>query len=98
MKLKSKTAPIHHKDDNAELTTQIDQLAKRAKVLRPHFHQIKVGIFNYFWSTGKITIDPCQTHPERGFEAFVDLIERHVLRRNHSSEMTFPLPEECNTA
>lgn len=93
MKLKSKTAPIHHPQDDAELKQQIDELvAKRFKVTRPHFHQIKVGIFNYFWSTERITIDPCQTHPERGFDAFLELIERRVKRRAQDGEIVFPLP------
>lgn len=41
----------------------------------PSTYQIKVGKFNYFWTTGKITIDGCGKIAQRGIDSFIVLVQ-----------------------
>ena len=38
--------------------------------------QIKIGMFNYFWTTGKITLDGGSTIHERGVQTFIELVRQ----------------------
>ncbi len=63
--------------DSAEVRQQIEHLlAQGYKVRRPTAFQIKVGPFNYYPSKGKIYVDPAEKREERGFDAFLKLIEK----------------------
>ena len=41
----------------------------------PNPYQIKVGRFNYYWTTGKITIDGAPRVYEKGLDAFIRLLK-----------------------
>ena len=41
----------------------------------PSTYQIKVGKFNYFWTTGKITVDGCGKITQRDIESFIALVQ-----------------------
>jgi hypothetical protein len=46
-------------------------------------HHIKIGPVNFYPSRGKITIDPDSSHPEKGFEALLQLLanmKKNVLQ------------------
>lgn len=53
----------------------LEQLGYRPH--RPSPYQLKIGEFNFWPNTGKITIDPDRKCSERGLEAFLDLIRQH---------------------
>lgn len=58
-----------------EAIKALEQLGYR--VHRPSPYQLKISEFNFWPNTGKITIDPDRKYPERGLEAFLDLIRQH---------------------
>lgn len=61
--------------DPPKLREQIEVLERRGyPVMRCTRYHIKIGDYNWFWSTGKITIDPQTRHPEKGFDAFLRLL------------------------
>lgn len=59
----------------AEAIGALEQLGYRPH--RPSPYQLKIGEFNFWPSTGRITIDPDRKYPERGLYAFQDLIRQH---------------------
>ncbi len=63
--------------DSPDLRKDIQQLEKLGySVQRCTPHHIKIGPYNWFPSTGKITIDPQSRHPEKGFDAFLRLLDK----------------------
>lgn len=51
-------------------------------------YHLKYGEFNLWPTSGKITIDPATRHPERGVDAFIELLERRYgARRKSLQEM-----------
>jgi hypothetical protein len=62
--------------DADDLKKAITQLKKRYPVVRKSEHHFKIRAVNYYPSTGRITIDPCQVHSERGYDALYSLLEQ----------------------
>ena len=63
--------------DPGKLRKEIRELVKLGyRVQRCTAYHLKIGPVNYFWSTGKITTDPCERHNEKGFQALLDVLER----------------------
>ena len=76
--------------DSSELREQIKELEKRDyKVKRCSEYHLKIGLVNYFWTTGTITTDPDIKHPEKGFDALLDLLQK--ITQKKESELTIAL-------
>ncbi len=48
----------------------------------PSLYQIKIGKFNYFWTTGKITVDGSGKITQRDIHSFIELVRlnaEHVV-------------------
>lgn len=46
------------------------------RVYQCSIHHLKYRHFNFYPTSGKITIDPSYRHPDRGVEAFIELLVR----------------------
>jgi hypothetical protein len=74
--MSKRAAPLLHDSDPKEIRLMIAALQKRDyDIRRPQAHHIKVGAYNFFPTTGKITIDPCTRHPRKGFSEFLEILE-----------------------
>jgi hypothetical protein len=64
-------------NDSPELRKQIAELRGLGyRVLRYTEYQLKIGPVSYYPTTGRIMIDPAIKHPEKGFDALLELLER----------------------
>lgn len=64
-------------EDSPKLVTQIEKLEKLGyNVCRCSPFHVKIGPYNWFPTTGKITIDPQSRHPEKGFDALLRLLDK----------------------
>jgi hypothetical protein len=48
--------------------------------------QLKVGAYNYFWTTGKITIDSGPKLEIKGIAAFIELLRAEKTKDSQASE------------
>ncbi len=66
---------LHQPKDLPWLRKDIEELERRGyPVIRHSEHHFKIGDINYWPSKGKIVIDPCTKHSEKGFQALLDLL------------------------
>ena len=64
-------------NDSPELRQQIAELRGLGyRVLRYTEYQLKIGPISYYPTTGRIMIDPAIKHPEKGFDALLDLLNK----------------------
>lgn len=64
-------------NDSPDLRKQIAELRGLGyRVLRYTEYQLKIGPVSYYPTTGRIMIDPAIKHPEKGFEALLELLDK----------------------
>src|SRR5688572_6840857 len=71
--------PLFLPTDSKEIRLMIKVVQDKGyDVRRPQAHHLKIGPYNFFPTTGKITIDPCTRHPQKGFRAYLELLENSI--------------------
>lgn len=78
-------------NDSEELRERILKLnSLKYYVQRIDQHHLKMGLVNYYPSTGAITIDRVGRHPRDGFEALLALLEKRFPPSTCRSRRTYP--------
>ena len=76
MKSASRSAPLFRAQDSERIRDEIEAIqATGANIFRPTDFQIKVGRYNYYLTTGRISIDGEGPYPRIGIEAFLEMLK-----------------------
>ena len=73
---------VHSDPRLREAIQVLSRAGFRAEVPSPW--QLKVGVFNYFWSTGKITFDSGPRIDVTGIDAFVELLKEQRAKDGYA--------------
>ncbi|MGX9144689.1 hypothetical protein [Mesorhizobium sp. 128a] len=79
---------LHRPDDTMEMKFAIEHLvANGHRIARKSAYQLKVGPYNFYPTTGRITKDGGPPIQERGIEQFSDLLPKTRAQPNSSASL-----------
>ncbi|WP_210164283.1 hypothetical protein [Mesorhizobium sp. LSJC268A00] len=83
---------LHRPDDTMEMRLAIEHLAAKGhKLARKSAYQLKVGPYNFYPTTGRITKDGAPPIQERGIDKFSELLPKTRVRANSSTSFIHEL-------